>query len=219
MKKIILIGDSIRIGYCDYVKNALSETAEVYYPPENCRYAVNVLRFIGDWKSKGSWPDDADLVHFNAGLWDVLRVYDGEMLTTYDYYKYTIERVGKRIKSLFPSAKIVFATSTAISEAVSKKRRNKDIEDFNAAAIEVLTPLGIEINDLYAITKNISPECRSDETHFNNDAGRKAVGGAVVDYICNSLGITANKKESSEHKETVKNETSASLIPDNDIGY
>lgn len=217
MKKIVLIGDSIRMGYCEHVKNALSDVAEVYYPPENCRYAVNVLRFMGEWKSKGNWPSDIDMVHFNAGLWDVLRVHDGEMLSTYEYYKYTIERVGKLMRKLFPTAKLVFATSTAIVEMPNRKRFNKDIEEFNAAAVEVLSPLGIEINDLYAITKDIAPECRSDETHFNNDAGRAFVGGAVVNYISSSLGITPNTIAScKENTATVKEKA---LVSDNDIGF
>ena len=217
MKKIVLIGDSIRMGYCEYVKNALSDVAEVYYPPENCRYAVNVLRFMGEWKSKGNWPSDVDMVHFNAGLWDVLRVHDGEMLSTYEYYKYTIERVGKLMRRLFPTAKLVFATSTAIVEMPNKKRFNKDIEEFNAAAIEVLSPLGIEINDLYAITKNIAPECRSDETHFNNDPGRSVVGGAVVNYITSALGIEANNTANNE--ENIAKTTKNALVSDNDIGF
>lgn len=53
MKKIVLIGDSIRMGYDKYVKEALAGTAEVYYPSENCRYAQNVLRFAHDWKKQG----------------------------------------------------------------------------------------------------------------------------------------------------------------------
>ena len=216
MKKIVLIGDSIRMGYCDYVKEALSKSAEVYYPPENCRFAVNVLRFIGDWKSKGNWPSDVDLVHFNAGLWDVLRMQDGEMLSTIEYYRYIIERVGKSMRRLFPTAKLVFATSTAIVEKNSKKGLNKDIEEFNAAAIEVLTPLGIEIDDLYAVTKNIAPECRSAETHFNNDAGRKVVGGAVVNYICNALNITATDDPTECLN---RNKEQAALIKDDDIGF
>ena len=205
------------MGYCEYVKNALSDVAEVYYPPENCRYAVNVLRFIGDWKNNGKWPSDVDMVHFNAGLWDVLRMPDGEMLSTYEYYKYTIERVGKLMRRLFPTAKLVFATSTAIVEMPNKKRFNKDIEEFNAAAIEVLSPLGIEINDLYAITKDIAPECRSDETHFNNDPGRAVVGGAVVNYITSALGIEANNTANNE--KTIAKTNEKALISDNDIGF
>ena len=43
MKKIVLIGDSIRMGYDKYVKDALSGVAEVYYPEENCKFAEYVL--------------------------------------------------------------------------------------------------------------------------------------------------------------------------------
>ena len=46
VKKIILIGDSIRIGYDKYVKDALKDKAEVFYPSENCRFAQYVLRTV-----------------------------------------------------------------------------------------------------------------------------------------------------------------------------
>ena len=38
-KKVLLIGDSIRMGYDKYVKNYLADSCEVYYPSENCRFA------------------------------------------------------------------------------------------------------------------------------------------------------------------------------------
>lgn len=195
MKKILLIGDSIRMGYCEYVKKSFSEAATVYYPPENCKFAVNVLRFMKEWKvsKRCNWPSDMDIVVFNAGLWDVLRIQDGEMLSTVEYYSYIMERLGKVIKELFPVAKLAFATTTAIVEEASHKRYNKDIENFNEAAIRVLAPLGVEILDLYEITKNIAPgsKLRSDETHFNTDEGRQLIGGAVVEYISEALGIEA----------------------------
>ena len=115
MKKIVLIGDSIRMGYDKYVKESLDGIAEVYYPEENCKFAEYVLRFIGEWKKRGEWPCDIDLVHWNAGLWDVLDV-DGEgPLTSLDYYKEAIGRIDRRIRRIFPNAKIVFATSQRIS--------------------------------------------------------------------------------------------------------
>ena len=36
MKKILIIGDSIRKGYSKYVKVAFQDVAEVYYPDDNC---------------------------------------------------------------------------------------------------------------------------------------------------------------------------------------
>ena len=108
-----------------------------------------------------------------------------------------MERLGKVIKELFPVAKLTFATTTAIIEEGSGKRFNKDIEDFNKAAIKVLAPLGVEILDLYSITKAVAPDSklRSDETHFNTDEGRQLIGGAVVDFLSATLGIEAKKSD------------------------
>ena len=50
-KKVLLIGDSIRMGYDKYVKNYLSDSCEVYYPKDNCRFAQYTLRHLSDWKS------------------------------------------------------------------------------------------------------------------------------------------------------------------------
>jgi hypothetical protein len=219
MKKILLIGDSIRMGYCEYVKESLSDSAIVYYPPENCKFAVNVLRFMKEWKvsRRCSWPTDMDAVVFNAGLWDVLRIQDGEMLSTIEYYTYIMERLGKVIKELFPVAKITFASTTAIVEEGSGKRFNKDIEEFNEAAIKVLKPLGIEILDLYSITKAIAPDSklRSDETHFNTDEGRKLIGGAVTQYLASTLGIAAKECDGKD----MGYPTEAPIFEEDDIGY
>ena len=72
MKKIVLIGDSIRQGYDKYVKMAFEGVAEVYYPKENCRFASYILRNLIDWKESMKCGDDVDLVHWNAGVWDNL---------------------------------------------------------------------------------------------------------------------------------------------------
>ena len=114
MKKIVLIGDSIRMGYDKYVKDALSGIAEVFYPSENCRFAEYVLRNVHEWKNNGKWGDDVDLVHWNAGLWDVLELFGDEPLTSISYYGEAIARIDKRLRMLFPKAKLVFATSTNV---------------------------------------------------------------------------------------------------------
>ena len=195
MKNIILIGDSIRMGYDKYVKEALAGEAEVYYPSENCRFAEYTLRFVHEWKSQGNWPTDADLVHWNVGLWDVCEIFGDEPLTPVEFYKNLISRIDKRLRRLFPSAKLVFATSTAVREegyGPNFKRYNSTIEKFNAAAIEVLSSTDTVINDLYAITKNCPPECCSDMTHFNTPKGAAYVGGKVLQVISEVLGTCDN---------------------------
>ena len=192
MKKIVLIGDSIRMGYDKYVKEALSGVAEVYYPAENCRYAENVLRFAHDWKKQGEWPTDADLVHWNAGLWDALELFGDEPLTSYQYYGEAVARIHKRLRMLFPNAKIVFATSTAVIEercSVDFRRHNANIEKFNKTAIDALADTDAIVNDMFAFTLNCPAECHSDGVHFNNDKGIALTGGKVISVICKELDI------------------------------
>lgn len=192
MKKIVLIGDSIRMGYDKYVKEALQGVAEVYYPEENCRFAQNTLRFLHEWKRKGEWPDDIDLVHWNAGLWDVAEIYGDEPLSPIKYYSEMIARIDKRIRLLFPNAKVVFALSTAIREwgySGMFIRRNATIERYNQAAMDALADTDTVINDLYAHTVNVPPECCSDVTHYNTPAGAAYMGNKVLSAICPLLDI------------------------------
>ncbi len=193
MKKVVLIGDSIRMGYDKYVKDALEGSCEVYYPSENCRFAEYVLRYLNDWKKNGEWPNDIDLVHWNAGLWDVVDMDKEGPLTSIDYYGEAIARITRRIHRVFPGAKVVFATSTAVIEEgypnPNFRRLNSDIERFNDRAIKALEGSGTVINDLYAITRNIPKECCSDMTHFNTPEGRAMLGNKVLSVICEELGI------------------------------
>ena len=194
MKKIILIGDSIRMGYDKYVKEALDGVAEVYYPGENCRFAQYTLRFISDWKHKGEWPTDADLVHWNVGLWDVCEMFGEGPISSIEHYTDMIKRIDKRIRLLFPNAKVVFATSTAVREegySGNFHRYNSTIERFNAAALAALEGTDTTFNDLYSHTKDIKPEYCSDMTHYNTPAGAAYMGGKVLATICNLLDISA----------------------------
>ena len=50
MKNVLLIGDSIRMGYENYVRDAFSGVAEIKAPEGNCRYALQVLRYAHEWR-------------------------------------------------------------------------------------------------------------------------------------------------------------------------
>ena len=122
-KNIFLIGDSIMFGSVaspGYVKENLSRTYNVYSPNENGRFAQYTLRALSDWVGHVN-ASEIDVVHWNNGLWDVLRLYDDEPLTPINVYILMLERVYKRIKMLFPYAKIIFALTTPIIEKTHRK--------------------------------------------------------------------------------------------------
>ena len=193
MKKIILIGDSIRSGYDAYVKEKLAGYAEVLYPSECGRFAQYVYRYIGDWQRENNWGNDADLVHWNAGLWDVIHLGDEETpITTPEQYGVTLGQIARRIRVLFPRAISVFALSTPVVEegyGPDFWRRNAEIERYNEIAKAVLTKEGTRIDDLYTVMKDAPAGERSDMTHFYTPEGTERIGDAVLGCVCPLLGI------------------------------
>ena len=194
MKSVFLLGDSIRLGYERYVKVMLEDYAKVYTPGEvNGGMAQHVQRWVHVWAREQNLPQDLDLVHWNAGLWDVLRIWGDEPFTSPAFYADTLVKIHNRLKQIFPKAKLVFALSTAVQEekyiGEEYKRYNSDIRAYNEIAIKTLTPLGEEFDDLYSVSESAPKDCYSDPTHFNTLAGIKRIGGAVVDCLCEKLNI------------------------------
>ena len=192
MKKVVLYGDSIRIGYEEYIRRSLAGQAEVYFPDDNCRFAQYLFRYAHVWKDKGNWPDDVDVVHWNAGLWDVLELFEDGPFSSIEHYRDMIVRIDRRLRLIYPHAKMIFATSTAVVEeeyAPDKCRHNATIEQYNAVAIDALKDTDTEINDLYAITKDCPRELHSDKTHYYTEGGVALVGGQVLSVITRALGV------------------------------
>lgn len=191
MKNVLLIGDSIRIGYDKAVKNTIGNRANVYFPEENCRFASYVLRYLHEYKGiLGDHP--VDVLHWNAGLWDCLRLFGEEPQTPIDVYAYYIDRICMRIQKLFPGAKVIFATSTSVQSELMEpdfKRYNEEIEAYNAAAVEVVSKYGFQVNDLYAASITLPAEAHSDPVHYYTSMGTKCFTEQVLSYLLPALDI------------------------------
>ena len=68
MKRVLLLGDSIRMGYDTKVKELLKDEYEVVYSGDNGRFAAYTLWQLNQYyKNEGKF----DLVHWNNGYWDM----------------------------------------------------------------------------------------------------------------------------------------------------
>lgn len=193
MKKILLLGDSIRMGYDDYVAMAFDGIAEICYPNDNGRFAAYTLRNLTIWKNDMNWGSDFDMIHWNVGLWDCLEQLDGQVLTELSVYQSYLPRIHKAMQQLWPNAKQVFATSTAVQEHLFGvlKRKNRVTEEYNRVAVETLPPLGVGINDLYALTRQFPESYFSDCTHLNTKEGMEPVVKQVIARIEQELDLKA----------------------------
>ena len=191
-KKIMLFGDSIRMGYDSYVKQSMANVADVYYPASNSCFTTNVLRNLHAWTDELKLYE-ADLVHFNVGHWDTVRIYGDEPLTRPDTYRDNLERIVDRIRFLFPNAKIIFATSTPVIEEgfieEFETRHNADVVRYNEIAVEALTKKGVIINDLYALLKDKPASLHSDQTHFYTPDATELIGRQVCHALCETLDL------------------------------
>lgn len=191
MKNILLIGDSIRMGYDKAVRKTLGGRANVFFPEENCRFASYVLRYLHEYK-RMLGDNHLDVLHWNAGLWDCLRLFGEEPHTPVDVYTYYIDRICKRINKIFPDTQVIFATSTSVqSERMSPdfKRYNDEIEAYNAAAVEIVSKYNYLVNDLYTVSTTLPPEAHSDAVHYYTPIGTKVFTEQVLSSICPLLRI------------------------------
>lgn len=189
LKKLFLIGDSIRMGYAPYVREALKGKAIVFWPEENCRFAAYTYYALGDWEHNMRMGEELAVVHWNAGLHDAVHFAEEDAVTPPEIYAHYIGRINKRLGFLYPAAKQIFATTTPVIEegfGYWLRRNNAEIDALNAAAVEALKDRDVTINDLHAV---VCDEHHSDATHFNTPSGREVLTKAVLRSVCPALGI------------------------------
>ncbi len=188
MKKVFLIGDSIRMGYDKTVRSNLSGEAEVYFTIDNNRFAQYVLRTIAEGIIRECDPQSIDVIHWNAGAWDILRMYGDEPLTPVDQYVQFLRRIHHQLKILCPNAKQIFATTTPVIESQFRTperfmRRNSDVVLYNKAAVALMAELEVPVDDLYAVASRLGEEAWSDATHLYTESATKALSDAVTESI------------------------------------
>ncbi len=163
MKKIVLIGDSIRMGYEPTVREELQGLADVWGPTDNCQHSVNVLLHFWNWVA-GQNPD---ILHINAGGWDVRNVLRGEPgnVVPLEPYRQNVARLLQLAKR-FTKQTVIWATITPMDMAQNfahhtatgnPARTEGDIEAYNAVALEECRLAGVEVNDLYRFVMDHKP--------------------------------------------------------------
>ena len=178
MKKIVLLGDSIRlIGYGTRVPALLGDDYTVWQPTDNCRFSFYTLRNIRTWEDG---IKDADIIHWNNGLWDISDRYGDGNLVSAELYVETMLRIARILKKM--GKVVIFATTTPVRPYPEATESNSDIERYNALVVPKLREMGILINDLHSIMAGHDDYIRDDNVHLSPE-GIDACAKAVVKAI------------------------------------
>lgn len=186
--KVLILGDSISIGYTPYVKELLKDVADVSRPDENCQGTSNGVKKIDAWLGDTRW----DVIHFNFGLHDLKRVdpATGQNSTREedpkqaDLKQYTrnLKAITQRLKKT--GAVLIFATTTPFPDKPDGPlRHSSDAEAYNRAALKIMKKNKVLIDDLHDFIQPRMAELQIPKNvHFTKE-GSKVLAEQVAEAI------------------------------------
>jgi len=196
LPKVLIIGDSISIGYLPPTKSLLAGRAELVHNAGNARTTAYGLAKLDEWLGDTKW----DVIHFNHGLHDLKYADPNGRLVSVDRGKQQIdiEQYAKNLDDLTArlvktGAKVIFATTTPVPKG-SHGRIQGDAKRYNEVAIPIMKKYGVAIDDLYAYAlPRLDSIQRPRNVHFTN-AGSKLLAERVAESISEALGIKLRTK-------------------------
>lgn len=193
LPNVLLIGDSISIGYTPHVARLLAEKANIIHNPGNAQHTGTGLERIDEWLGDTNW----DVIHFNWGLWDLCYRHpnaktqgnrdkvNGTVTWTLDQYEQNLEQLVLRLKQT--NAALIWANTTIVPEGEAGRFVGDD-KRYNEVAQRVMERNGIEISDLNKITSEFTPDLfvGPGDVHFTQE-GYAVIGAHVAEKISNLL--------------------------------
>jgi len=164
LPRVLLIGDSISIGYTQPVRKLLEGQANVHRPPTNCTGTSFGLAQLKSWLGDGKW----DVIHFNFGVHDAKLPPEGVRHSPPDVYEKNLRELVKRMKAT--GAKLIWATTTPVPNGgnLAPNRRFDSIDKYNAIAKKVMEENGVAIDDLNAaIAPHVEKLQLKGDVHFS----------------------------------------------------
>lgn len=161
MKKVTLLGDSIRLNYENRVIELLGSDYDVFRYDDNGRFALYTLRSLFEYSDR---IGESDIIHWNNGHWDLCDIFPDGPFTPPDQYVYTLKRIASKLLKITPN--VIFATTTPVRNE-NPYNSNETIKKYNSLAVEALAPMGVKINDLNStVSKDIYKYICDDNIHL-----------------------------------------------------
>ncbi len=145
LPRVLLIGDSISIGYTLPVRMRLESKANLHRIPANGGPTTRGLSNIEKWLGDSKW----DLIHFNWGIHDLRRMEDGKRQVEPADYEKNLRLLVARLKKT--KATLIWASTTPIPDPpLQPERTFGDETEYNKIAEKIMKEEGIAINDLHS---------------------------------------------------------------------
>jgi acyl-CoA thioesterase-1 len=200
LPNVLLLGDSISLGYAPLVAKKLAGKANVFRIKGSEQATVKIVgglrldtvaarEHLSDWLGDRKWA----VIHFNWGLHDLkLDDRDACQVLLADYQK-NIHLLIQRLKTA--NAVLIWASTTPIPPGVDRRgggiRRRPESEiPYNAAAKKIMEENKIDIDDLHALVAPRLKELqRPGNVHFLQE-GNEVLSDQAAGLIETALKIS-----------------------------
>ena len=210
LPNVLILGDSISIGYTLPVRRLLHGKANVFRPiapdgshPVNCCGTAYGLKCINEWLAGHKWA----VIYFNWGLHDLKHVKPGSgknsnnptdpVQATVQQYTRNLDILVGKLKAT--GARLVFATTTPVAPGTVNPYRDPGAPGrYNTAAVEIMKANGIRVDDLYAFCKpQLSQWQARHNVHFKA-AGWLGLARHVASVIGEELPASSVRRKLSQ---------------------
>lgn len=198
LPNVLILGDSISIGYTRDVRAELRGRANVFRPldrknPVNCGDTIMGLAGLTEWLAGKQWA----VIHCNWGLWDICYREPGKakagnrnktkgvISVSIEDYSANLEKIMTQLQAT--GAKVIWASTTHVPECEPGRFTGDEIR-YNKAAAAIMKKRGIPVNDLHTLTASWvgSNSIKKGDVHFTREGSRlmsKQVAAAILPLL------------------------------------
>ncbi len=187
MPRVLIIGDSISLGYAPEVIKQLADVAQVEHKGI-ARSTWDGLEKLDGWLGDGKW----DVIYFNFGLHDLFYSNGGKpdapaltRKSTDKQYADNLEQLVKKLQAT--GAKLIWASTTPIPEGARGRVAGEEVE-FNKIAEKIMKAHDVTIDDLHKyVSSDLAKYQRPKNVHFS-EVGYQYLGQEAASSIRKALG-------------------------------
>lgn len=191
---VLVIGDSTSIGWTPYVQQFypnVEHNGKCFKQPfihtsgadDNAEWSAHEAACIDMWLSRGHY----DIVHFNAGLWDLLECGEHGVTPLSDYLN-NLQIVLDAIRKY--GAYPIFATTTPVIRGNDQCVDPRRVREYNAAAMTMMISQGVQVDDLYSLMQPVQHQYHYPHNIHFDAAGYMLLASGVMTAL--SMAISQN---------------------------
>ncbi len=219
LPNVLLMGNSISIGYTPVVQAKLKGKANVYRIPDNGGSTLDMFKNQALWLGKTHW----DVIHFNWGLHDLKYLLNnalninGTQVVPVDEYEVNMDSI---VRILMPEAEhLIFASTSHIPSNAAGRKAGDEVV-YNTAALRVMANYPeLMVDDQYTLTYENPLHNNNSDVHFTT-AGKEMQGNQAAAKILEALEGSSALKETPHKENLFYYNTNAEMLvlnPDLDI--